>query len=121
MGLPIARLADTKSRPLIIAVGIFVWSIATAVCGAAKNFWQLFAARMGVGVGEAALSPAAYSMITDSFPKSKLGLALSLKDDIAVGYSMSIIGAAPGLIGAVLLFFGLKYFRRTVACLEARE
>lgn len=78
MGIPIARLSDTKSRPLIIAVGIFVWSIATAICGMTKTFWQLFIARMGVGVGEAALSPAAYSIISDSFPKSKLGRALSV-------------------------------------------
>jgi len=97
MGLPIARLADTRSRPLIIATGIFVWSIATAVCGAAKNFWQLFAARMGVGVGEAALSPAAYSMITDSFPKSRLGLALgiySIGSFIGAGLAFLIGGAA---------------------------
>ena len=78
MGIPIARMADTKSRPLIITVGIVVWSFATALCGAAKSFGQLFVARMGVGVGEAALSPAAYSMIADSFPKSKLGLAMSV-------------------------------------------
>ncbi|MCC7413104.1 MAG: MFS transporter [Gammaproteobacteria bacterium] len=78
MGLPIARLADNRSRPLLIAAGIFLWSIATAVCGLARNFWQLFAARMAVGCGEAALSPAAYSMICDSFPKSQLGRALAV-------------------------------------------
>lgn len=97
MGLPIARLADTKSRPLIIAVGIFVWSLATAVCGTAKSFWQLFAARMAVGVGEAALSPAAYSMISDSFPLSKLGLALgiySIGSFIGAGLAYLIGGAA---------------------------
>jgi len=97
MGLPIARLADTKSRPLIIATGIFVWSIATAVCGLAKNFWHLFVARMGVGVGEAALSPAAYSMITDSFPRSKLGLALgiySIGSFIGAGLAFLIGGMA---------------------------
>lgn len=92
MGLPIARLADTKSRPVIIAAGIAFWSCATAVCGLAKNYWHLFFARMGVGVGEAALSPAAYSMITDSFPKSKLGLALGI-------YSMgSFFGAGLAFI-----------------------
>lgn len=98
MGLPIARLADTKSRPIIIAVGIAVWSLATAVCGTAKNFWQLFAARMGVGVGEAALSPAAYSMISDAFPKSKLGFALGV-------YSMgSFLGAGLAyIIGGVAI------------------
>ena len=77
-GIPIARLADSRSRPAIISVGIFVWSLATAACGAAKSFAELFLARMAVGVGEAALSPAAYSMIKDSFPKSKLGLALAV-------------------------------------------
>lgn len=98
MGLPIAKLADTKSRPIIIAVGIAVWSIATAVCGTAKNFWHLFVARMGVGVGEAALSPAAYSMISDAFPKSKLGLALAI-------YSMgSFLGAGMAyIIGGVAI------------------
>jgi MFS family permease len=78
MGLPIARWADAGPRPLIISAGIIVWSFATAVCGLARNFWQLFFARMAVGVGEAALSPTAYSMITDSFPKSKLGLAMGI-------------------------------------------
>lgn len=78
MGIPIARLADTRSRPLIIAVGVFLWSIATAACGMTKNFWQLFAARMTVGCGEAALSPTAYSIIADSFPRSRLGLALGV-------------------------------------------
>ena len=97
MGLPIARLADTRSRPMIIAAGIFFWSIATAFCGLAKNFWQLFAARMAVGAGEAALSPAAYSMISDSFPRSQLGLALgiySLGSFIGAGLAYLIGGAA---------------------------
>ena len=97
MGLPIARLADTRSRPVIIAVGIFVWSIATALCGAAKNFWQLFLARMAVGAGEAALSPAAYSMISDSFPRSQLGLALgiySIGSFIGAGLAFLVGGAA---------------------------
>jgi MFS family permease len=78
MGIPIARLADNHSRPLIICAGIALWSVATAACGLARNFWQLFVARMAVGCGEAALSPAAYSMIADSFPRRKLGLALSV-------------------------------------------
>lgn len=96
MGIPIARLADTRSRPLIIAVGIFLWSIATAACGLTKNFWQLFAARMAVGCGEAALSPTAYSIIADSFPKSRLGLALgvySIGSFIGAGLAFLIGGA----------------------------
>ena len=78
MGIPIARLADRYSRRVIIASGIAVWSSMTAVCGLVNGYWQLFAARVGVGVGEAALSPAAYSMIADLFKPEKLGRALSV-------------------------------------------
>jgi len=78
VGLPIGRLADRRSRRAIIGWGIFLWSIMTAVCGLARNFWELFLARVGVGVGEAALSPAAYSMIADYFPREKLGRALGV-------------------------------------------
>ncbi|TCK07350.1 spinster family MFS transporter [Marinobacterium mangrovicola] len=92
MGLPIARWADTRSRPMIIACGIFVWSLATAVCGLAKSFGQLFFARMAVGCGEAALSPAAYSMITDAFPKHRVGMALGVYS------SGSFLGAALAFI-----------------------
>ncbi len=104
MGIPIARLADTKSRPLIIAVGIFIWSLATAFCGLARSFVQLFIARMAVGVGEAALSPAAYSMISDSFPRSKLGTALgiySLGIPIGSGLAMVIGGNVIDYIAAL--------------------
>ena len=100
-GIPIARLADSRSRPVIISVGIFVWSLATATCGLAKNFIQLFLARMAVGVGEAALSPAAYSMITDSFPKSKLGLALGVYSSgsfLGGGLALIIGGAGIALV-----------------------
>lgn len=69
LGIPIARLADHYSRKRIITVGILVWSLMTAACGLAGRFSTLFLARVGVGVGEAALSPAAYSLITDLFPK----------------------------------------------------
>lgn len=78
MGIPIGRLADRYSRRMIIASGIAVWSLMTAACGMAAGYWQLFSARVGVGVGEAALSPPAYSMIADLFPPQKLGRALSV-------------------------------------------
>lgn len=78
MGLPLGRLADHRSRKWIIAIGIFFWSIATAACGLARNFLQLFVARVSVGVGEAALSPSAFSMITDYFPRHKLSRAMSV-------------------------------------------
>lgn len=57
MGIPIARLADTRNRALIISVGVAVWSVMTALCGFARTFTQMFLARVGVGFGEAALSP----------------------------------------------------------------
>jgi len=78
VGIPIGRWADRHSRRWIIGVGILLWSVMTAACGLARTFWQLLLARVGVGVGEAALSPAAYSMISDYFPKDKLGRALGV-------------------------------------------
>ncbi len=93
LGIPLGRLADVYSRKKIIAVGVALWSLMTAVCGLAKNYGQLFLARMGVGVGEAALSPAAYSMISDYFPKEKLATAISV-------YSLGIyIGSALAYVG----------------------
>lgn len=78
MGVPIAALADKKSRIKIISAGIAFWSFATAACGLSKNFIQMFLARLGVGAGEAALSPAFYSIVADLFPKDKLGRALGV-------------------------------------------
>ena len=78
MGIPIARLADVSNRRAIIAVGVFLWSLMTAMCGLAKSFGQLFAARIGVGVGEAALSPPAYSLFTDYFPPGKVTRAIAV-------------------------------------------
>ena len=78
LGIPIARLADSTNRRNLIAAGVALWSLMTAACGLASSFAQLFLARVGVGVGEAALSPAAYSMIADLFPKEKLGRALGI-------------------------------------------
>ena len=92
MGVPIARLADQKNRKAIIAIGIASWSFMTAVCGLASNFWQLFLARVGVGVGEATLSPAAMSIISDYFPVRKLARAISV-------YSMGVyFGAGLAMI-----------------------
>ena len=98
MGLPLGRLADRYNRRNIIAIGVFFWSLATALCAAARGFWGLFAARTGVGVGEAALGPSAMSMISDYFPKERLAAALSL-------YSMGIyIGAGlANIVGGIVI------------------
>jgi MFS family permease len=76
--VPIASLADRKSRKHIIAIGIFLWSLLTVACGLAKSYWQVFAARIGVGIGEATLSPSTTSLIGDYFPKKDIPLALSV-------------------------------------------
>ncbi|MEO0724618.1 MAG: MFS transporter [Bacteroidota bacterium] len=94
MGVPLGRLADLHSRKKIIALGVGLWSLMTALCGLTKSYVQFFFARMGVGVGEATLSPAAYSMLSDYFPKEKLATAISV-------YSLGIyLGSAlAALIG----------------------
>jgi MFS family permease len=78
MGLPLGWLADRTSRRGLIAVGATLWCAATAACGLASTFVQLFVARIAVGVGEAALSPAAMSMISDSFPKERRGVPIGV-------------------------------------------
>lgn len=78
VGLYIGKLADTKNRRWIIVIGVAAWSVMTALCGLAKSYALLFAARAGVAVGEASLSPAAYSIIGDYFPPRKLGRAMSV-------------------------------------------
>lgn len=97
LGIPIGRLSDRVSRRGIIAAGIALWSLMTAACGLARSFTGLFLARVGVGVGEAALSPAAYSMIADYFPKEKLGRALAVYQSGAMfgaGIAFLVGGAA---------------------------
>lgn len=98
LGIPIGRLADSTNRRNLIAIGIAFWSVATAACGLVKTFGQLFLARIGVGVGEAALSPAAYSMLADLFPREKLGRAIGVYGTgVFIGIGLSFI------IGSVLV------------------
>ncbi len=78
VGVPIAWAIDRYNRRSIIAVGVAVWSAMTCLCGVARGFVELALARIGVAVGEAVLSPAAYSMAGDSFPEKRLGRALSV-------------------------------------------
>jgi MFS family permease len=92
LGLPVGRVADRGSRRTLISVGVFLWSLMTALCSIANSFVSLFFARMGVGVGEATLAPAALSIISDYFPEEYLGTALSV-------YAMGIfIGSGLALI-----------------------
>lgn len=120
VGLPLGRLADRFSRKKVIAAGVFVWSLFTAVSAAATSFWQIFAFRIGVGVGEASCAPAANSMIGDMFPPEKraravsvfmLGLPVGLALSFAVsGYvaqnfgwrSAFLVAGLPGILCVVL-------------------
>lgn len=97
LGVPIARLADRGNRRNIIVVGMVLWCVATALCGLSQTFLHLFIARMLVGVGEAALSPPAYSIIADYFPPSRLARATgvySLGVYSGAGIALLVGGAA---------------------------
>lgn len=101
LGLPIARLADSRSRRGIIALGVATWSVMTTVCGLTKTFVQLLVARVGVGAGEAALSPPAYSLLADYFPRERLATAISIySTGIFLGSGLATIigGAVLGLV-----------------------
>jgi MFS family permease len=113
LGLPIARLSDRHSRRAIIAGGVFIWSIMATLCGLARNAVQLFIARVGVGVGEAALSPAAYSIITDSFPRSKLGGAFGVYNvgiTIGAGTALLVGGIVVGAVSGAGATYTLPLF-----------
>jgi MFS family permease len=85
MGLVIARWADRYSRKWIITTGIALWCSMTALAGTARSFAELFGYRVGVGVGEATLSPSAYSMLAGYFPPQRLSLAIGV-------YSIGVTG-----------------------------
>lgn len=92
LGIPIARLADRTSRVAIISAAVALWSLATAACGAAHGFGQLFLARLSVGVGEAGGVAPAYALICDYFPSRQRARALA-------AYSFGIpIGSALGIV-----------------------
>jgi sugar phosphate permease len=97
LAVPIAWLADRRSRTWIVAIALTVWSGFTMLCGAAGGFWQLFLARMGVGVGEAGGVAPSYSLIADYFPARQRARALA-------AYSFGIpIGTAAGTLFGGLL------------------
>jgi MFS family permease len=94
LAIPIAWLADRRNRVDIVAVSVALWSVFTAACGFAQNFWQLFVARMGVGIGEAGGVAPSYALISDFYPKERRARALAF-------FSLGIpIGSALGV------FFG---------------
>jgi MFS family permease len=97
--IPIGRLVDTSAaRTRIIVAGVAFWSVMTMACGLARSFGQLFLARIGVGIGEATLSPTAYSLISDYFEAKRRALAISF---YAIGYPLG--GGLALIIGGALL------------------
>lgn len=99
-GLFIGWLVDRVRRTWLVGIGVAFWSVATALSGVAQNFWQMFMARLSVGAGEATLSPAAFSMIGDSFPPEERGKPIAF-------YTMALtIGAAAAsfLGGGILIW-----------------
>jgi predicted MFS family arabinose efflux permease len=92
LAIPIARIADRGDRSIVLTVGLALWSLATAVCGFAQNFAQLFLARMSVGIGEAAGVAPAYSLLGDLYPPERRARAMAL-------FSLGIpLGSALGVV-----------------------
>jgi MFS family permease len=125
-GIPIARWADRGNRRSIIALGLAIWSGMTVASGLARSFVQLAVARIGVGIGEAAGSPPAHSLISDYFPLNKRATALGVyASGVYVGSAIAYIGGgylaahfdwrvafyalgAPGLLFALVVRFTVR-------------
>ncbi len=123
VGVPLGRMADKTGRKWILSAGVLVWSLTTVASGFARNFWQLFALRLGVGVGEASCAPAATSLIGDLFPAERRARALSifmlgLPIGIALSFAVSgtiarsygwrpafYVAGLPGLLCALAVLF----------------
>ena len=125
-GIPVARWADRGTRLHVIALGLTLWSAATAVCGLARSFAHLAIARVLVGVGEAAGSPPAHSLIADYFPPERRARSIALYTmggsvGIGLGYALGgylgetigwrlsfVVVGLPGIALALIVRFGLR-------------
>lgn len=108
VGLPLGRAADRYSRRKVLSAGVFVWSFFTGLSGLAQSFWQIFAARIGVGVAEASCAPAATSLIADLFPPEKRARAMSLFMlglPVGIALSFAVSGAVARHYGWRAAFF----------------
>ena len=129
-GLPVALMADRMNRTRIMAGAAAIWSLFTAVCGLVTNAWQLFFARVGVGIGEAGGSPPAHSIISDLYPPKQRATALAIYAlGVPIGFAVgSFVGAPvaeaygwraaflvlgiPGLLLALMVFLTVREPRR---------
>ena len=78
LSIPLGRIVDRANRIRVLVIGILVWTVSCVTCGLAKNFWQLGVARMGVGAGEASVTPASWSLLADYFSEEKRALPVSI-------------------------------------------
>ncbi len=126
LGIPIARFADNSNRKNIVAFSLAAWSGMTAISGSVTSFFQLFLARVGVGIGEAGASPPAHAIISDYFPPKKRATALSIYSTgiyfgILLGYVIGGVIAKnygwrmafysigiPGVLFALVIYFVIK-------------
>ncbi|MFK7912361.1 MAG: spinster family MFS transporter [Pseudomonadales bacterium] len=133
LAIPVAALADRWNRSRIIAIAICIWSFMTMLCGAANNFIQLFLARVGVGIGESACSPASHSLITDYFPPERRASAMGIYGSaVPFGAFIAMAGggwvvenfdwrtafylaAAPGILVGILVWFTVREPRGPVS------
>ncbi|HVW69631.1 MAG TPA: MFS transporter [Steroidobacteraceae bacterium] len=136
-GFPISWLTDRKNRRNIITISLVAWSVMTTLCGLARNYWQLLAARIGVGVGEAGGTPAANSIISDYFPAGQRPMALtifSLGAPIGAWVGYNVAGAianqygwravflalgTPGILVGAIVFLTVREPKR--GCLDAEN
>lgn len=125
-GLPLGRLADRTNRRNVIVAVLSFWSVMTTACGFARSYWELFAARVGVGIGEAGCAPAAQSILSEIFPRERIGRALSTYQiAIPIGILIGLAGGGyladhfhwrtvfmivglPGLVVAAIVMFVLR-------------
>lgn len=126
VGIPLGRWADVGSRTRILAVGLAFWSVLTALSGVAWDFWSLFAARLGVGIGEASCAPTANSLVGDLFPRERRAKALGIfMIGLPVGLSLSsaVSGKIAQLWGwrAAFLLAGIPGLALAVLCFRLPE
>jgi MFS family permease len=126
VGLPLGRLADRYSRKKILVIGVLFWSVMTAASGLARSFWQIFALRLGVGVGEATCAPAATSLIGDYFQSEKRAKAMSifmLGLPVGLALSFAVSGAVAKNYGwrTAFLVAGLPGLLCVLAVLLIKE
>jgi predicted MFS family arabinose efflux permease len=126
VGVPLGVLADRIGRKRILSVGVFVWSLLTVGSGLAQSFWQIFALRLGVGVGEASCAPAATSLIGDLFLASWRAKALAifmLGLPVGVALSFAVSGTVAKEYGWRAAFFvaGIPGILCAIAVLLIRE